>query len=112
LEEEHLEKLCALSRALAILVAIIAAFVAIPQATVVLLVLGGITAICNTPEENMRLYLVTVVLLLGARTLDAIPAIGMSLADIFTNIGVATLGFSIVAISIRIVLRIRNDWAT
>ena len=107
-----MEKLCALSRALAVLAAIIAAFVAIPQATVILLVLGGTAAICNTPEENIRLYLVTVVLILGARTLDAIPAIGMSLADIFTNIGIATLGFSIVAISIRIVLRIKNDWAT
>ena len=105
-----MDKLCALARALAILVAIIAAFVAIPQAAVILLVLGGISAICNTPEDNMRLYLVTVLLILGAKGLEVIPAVGPSLAMIFTNIGVATLGYSIVAISIRIVLRIKNDW--
>lgn len=107
-----MEKFCALSRALAILIAIIAAFVAIPQTAVILLVLGGISAICNTPEENMRLYVVTLVLILGAKTLEVIPAIGTQLAAIFTNIGIATLGFSIVAISIRVALRLRNDWAT
>lgn len=105
-----MDKLCALARALAILVAIVAAFVVIPQVAVILLVLGGISAICNTPEDNMRLYLVTVLLILGAKGLEVIPAVGPALATIFTNIGVATLGYSIVAISIRIVLRIRNDW--
>ena len=105
-----MDKISALARALAILIAIIAAFVVIPQAAVILLVLGGISAIVNTPEDNMRLYLVTVLLILGAKSLEVIPAAGPSLAAIFTNIGLATLGYSIVAISIRIVLRIKNDW--
>lgn len=103
-------KLCALARALAILVAIVAAFVAIPQAAVILLVLGGIAAICNTPEDNIRLYLVTLVLLGFSNMLEVIPAVGTYLAAIFGNIGTATLGYSIVAISIRIVLRIKSDW--
>lgn len=105
-----MDKISALARALAILIAIIAAFVVIPQAAVILLVLGGISAIVNTPEDNMRLYLVTVLLILGAKSLEVIPAAGPALAAIFTNIGLATLGYSIVAISIRIVLRIKNDW--
>ena len=105
-----MDKISALARALAILIAIIAAFVVIPQAAVILLVLGGISAIVNTPEDNMRLYLVTVLLILGAKSLEVIPVAGPALAAIFTNIGLATLGYSIVAISIRIVLRIKNDW--
>lgn len=106
-----MDKLCALARALAILVAIVAAFVVIPQVGVILLVLGGIAAICNTPEDNLRIYIATLVLLGYSHLLAAIPAVGAPLATIFGNIGIATLGYSIVAIAIRIVLRIKSDWA-
>jgi hypothetical protein len=105
-----LDKLCALARAVAILIAIVAAFVAIPQAAAILLVLGGIAAICNTPEDNLRIYIVTIVLLGYSQALDVIPVVGTPLAEIFGNVGTATLGYSVVAIAIRIVLRIKNDW--
>lgn len=105
-----MDKLCALARVIAVLVAIVAAFVAIPQAAAILLVLGGIAAICNSPEDNLRAYLATLVLLGFAHLLDSIPAVGAPLAAIFGNIGLAMLGYSIVAIAIRLVLRIKSDW--
>lgn len=105
-----MDKVCALARLLAILVAIVVAFVDVPQAAVILLVLGGIAAIGNAPEENLRVYVVTLVLLGYAQMLDAIPAVGGPLAAIFANVGVAMLGYSIVAITIRVALRIKSDW--
>ena len=105
-----MEKLCALARAIAILIAIVAAFVAIPQVAVILLVLGAISAIDNTAETSLRVYVVTVVLILGAKSLEVIPAVGVPLAAIFENVGLAMLGYSIAAIAIRIALRIKKDW--
>lgn len=105
-----MEKLCALARILAILIAIAAAFVAIPQVAAILLVLGAISGIDNTSESSLRVYVVTVVLLLGAKSLAAIPAIGDPLAAIFGNIGTAMLGYSIAAIAIRMGLRVKADW--
>jgi hypothetical protein len=105
-----LEKLCAAARAIAVLIAIIAAFVAVPQTAVILLVLGGIAGICNAPEDNLRAYLVTVLLILGAKSLDVIPVAGAPLAMIFGNIGTAMLGYSIVAIAIRLAMRVKRDW--
>lgn len=105
-----MDKLCALARVIAVLVAIVAAFVAIPQAAVILLVLGGIAGVCNTSEGSLRVYVVTILLLADAHLLDAIPAVGTPLAAIFGNVGTAMLGYSIVAIAIRLALRIKADW--
>ena len=105
-----MDKVCALARLIAVLLAIISPFVAIPQLAAILLVLGGISAITNTAEDNMRIYIVTVVLILGAKTLEALPTVGVPLATIFGNLGVALVGVSIVAISMRVVTRIKGDW--
>jgi len=105
-----LEKLCALARVLAILVAIAAAFVAIPQVAAILLVLGAISGIDNTSETSLRVYVVTLVLMAGSRSLEAIPAVGEPLAAIFSNIGMAMLGYSIAAITIRMGMRVKDDW--
>ena len=105
-----MDKLCALARAIAVLIAIIAAFVAIPQVAVILLVLGGISAITNSAEDNMRIYLVTVVLILGAKSLEVIPVAGAPLAAIFGNLATALIGVSMVAITLRVIARIKGDW--
>lgn len=105
-----MQKLSAAARAIAILVAIVAAFVAIPQAAVILLVLGAISGIDNTAETSLRVYVVTVVLILGAKSLEVIPAVGEPLAAIFGNVGTAMLGYSIAAITIRMAMRVRDDW--
>ena len=105
-----MEKVSAAARALAVILAIASAFVTSPLIAPVLLVLGGIAAIGNTPERNSKNYLITIVLLLGARTLEVIPYAGPYLATIFAALGIAFVGASIVAIVITLVLRIKRDW--
>ena len=105
-----MEKVSAAARALAVILAIVSAFVASPLIAPILLVLGGIAAIGNTPERNSKNYLITIVLILGARTLQVIPYAGPYLAAIFAALGVAFVGASIVAITITLEYRIKRDW--
>jgi hypothetical protein len=105
-----MNEITAAARALAIILAIASAFVSFPLMAPLLLVFGGIAAIRNNSEKNSRNYLITIVLILGAKTLQAIPFIGSYLATIFTSLGIAFIGASIVAISITLAYRIKRDW--
>jgi len=106
-----MSKLCGAARALAVLLAIAAAFVTVPYLVPVLLILGAISAITNTPDNNARIFMITIVLLLGAKTLAEIPAIGTWLSAIFTNFGTALLGASVMAIALGVYSRVKSDWA-
>jgi hypothetical protein len=75
-----------------------------------LLIFGGIAAIGNTPERNSKNYLIAIVLILGANTLQAMPYVGSYLATIFESLGVAFVGASIIAITITLEQRIVRDW--
>ena len=90
-----MDKLCAGSRALAFLVAIVAAFATIPQLATVLLVLGGVSAIANKPEDNVRVYLVATVFTVGAKSLGGLIAVGAYLGAIFANVGTAAMGAAV-----------------
>lgn len=105
-----MNEISAAARAFAILVAIASAFVSAPMIVPLLLISGGIAAIKNNSEKNIRNFLMTIVLVLGAKTLQAIPFIGTYLATIFTSLGVAFVGASIVAIVITLAYRIKRDW--
>jgi hypothetical protein len=105
-----MNEISAAARALAVIFAIVSAFISVPIMAPSLLVLGGIAAIKNNSEKNSRNYLITIVLLLGAKTLEAIPAVGSHLATIFASLGTAFVGASIVAIVITLVMRIKQDW--
>jgi len=105
-----MEKISAAARALAVILAIASAFVSNPLIAPVLLLLGGIAAIGNNAERNNKNYLMTIVLLLGAETLRVIPLAGPYLAAIFTSLGVAFVGASIIAIVITLEYRIQRDW--
>ena len=102
--------ICAAARALAIILAIVSAFVSVPLTAPLLLVFGGIAAINNNSEKNSRNYLITIVLLLGARSLRALPVIGSQLATIFISLSLAFVGASIVAIVITLGMRLKRDW--
>ena len=102
--------LCAAARTLAIILAIISAFVSVPLTAPLLLIFGGIAAIKNDSEKNSRNFLITIVLLLGADTLGVLPGIGSYLATIFASLGTAFVGASIVAIVITLALRLKRDW--
>ena len=105
-----MNEICAAARALAVLLAIVSAFINVPLTAPLLLLFGGIAAIKNDSEKNTRNFIITIVLLLGASSLEVIPGIGPHLATMFASLGLAFVGASIVAIVITLALRIKRDW--
>lgn len=103
-------RVSAIGRLLAVLLAIVSAFVSNPIIVPLLLIFGGIAAIGNTPERNSKNYLMAIVLVLGANTLQGFPYVGSYLATIFESLGVAFVGASIIAITITLEQRIVRDW--
>ncbi len=107
-----MEKFSAVGRALAVILAIVSAFVSNPIIAPLLILFGGIAAIGNTPERNSKNYQMAIVLLLGASVLEAVPYVGTYLVAIFTALGIAFVGASIIAITITLEQRIVRDWLT
>ena len=105
-----MHQVTAAARLLAVLLAIASAFVNYNLIAPLLLVLGGIAAVGNTSERNAKNYLMTIVLILGAQMLSVIPYVGSYLATIFNSLGVAFIGASIIAITMTLEGRIRQDW--
>ncbi len=105
-----MKKIFNISRGLAIILAVVAAFVTVPYAAAALLVLGAIAGIANTPEDNSRIFLIALVLMAGAKSLDAIPAVGTHLSAIFGNIGMAAFGVAVMGVSLGLIRRITADW--
>jgi phosphatidylserine synthase len=108
--EEQMDKICALARLIGVIVAIAAAFVAIPQTTTILLILGGISIFSYKPDDYVRIYASAIVLILGGNMLSDIPVVGLPLAAIFGNLGTFLVGSSIVAITLRAFALIKADW--
>jgi len=105
-----MDKVYASARALAILAAIVAAFVTIPYIAPLLLLLGAISGIGNTVENNRYLMLVALVLAIGSKSLDVIPGAGTYLDTIFSGFGTAVLGAVLMGIALGIFRRVRDDW--
>jgi low temperature requirement protein LtrA len=105
-----MNEICAAARALAVILSIVSAFVSVPLTAPLLLLFGGIAAIRNDSEKNARNFIITIVLLLGAKTLEVVPVIGLHLATIFASLGIAFVGASIVAIVITLGYRLKRDW--
>lgn len=105
-----MHKVTAAARALAVLLAIASAFISYSVIAPVLFILGGIAAIGNTSDRNAKNYMMTIVLILGAATLHIIPYVGAYLATIFTSLGIAFTGASLIAITITLESRMRQDW--
>jgi hypothetical protein len=99
-----LDKICTISTLLAVILAIASAFVAVPYSAAILLVLGGIGALntSNKPDLRLRIYAAAIILIIGAKTLVEIPAVGLSLATIFTGVGIAFIGASMVGITLAL----------
>jgi hypothetical protein len=96
---------------LAFLIAIVSAFVAIPNVTAIVLVLGGIGALgsADNPDLRLRIYAAGTILILGAQALDAIPVIGMALANIFSASANVFIGASVVCITLAIIQLLRAN---
>jgi len=111
-EELDLNKLYALARLLAVVVAIVAAFMEVPFVAAVLLVLGAIAGLGVERGDRTRLYVVTLLLVAASKFLEGIPGeIGTYLSAIFTGLGTAYVGASIVALTHSLLLHIKEDWA-
>jgi hypothetical protein len=106
-----LNKLYAVARLLAVVVAIAAAFVTIPYVAAILLVLGGVAGVGVAKEDRTRLYLVALLLVGGSKLLEGIPSVaGTYLAAIFGSLGTAYVGASVVALTLSLLTSIRQDW--
>lgn len=98
------------ARALAVLVAIAAAFATIPDVAIILLVLGAVAGVGNTPEDNNRVFLIAIVLTVGSKLLEAIPGAGTYLSTIFSGIGTAAFGASVTGITLGLYRRTMADF--
>ena len=90
-----------------VLVAIVGAFVAIPQMATVLLVAGLIVGIFVIGDHHVRVMVTALVLTGLAHTFDAVPAVGTYLAAILANIGVLVVGVSVMIILRNIFARLK-----
>jgi hypothetical protein len=106
-----LDKICNIAILLGFVVAIAAAFVTIPNATALLLVLGAIGALntADKPELRVRIYCAAIVLILGAKMLAELPAVGAMLAGIFTGVGALFVGASVVALTLAVAFQVKNN---
>ena len=106
-----MDKICNIAILLALIVAIVAAFVDIPNAAAILIILGAIGGIntADKPEYRVRIYGAAVVLVVGAHMLAEIPAVGTQLAAIFTGVGAAFVGTSVVALTLAIVTQTKAN---
>ena len=105
-----MSKVYGVARVLLVLLAIASAFVTMPTMGMVLLLLGAVTAIGNTPEENNRMILIAVLLMLGSKALDAVPGVGGYLVSIFTNLGLAATGAAVMGVALGLGRRMKSDW--
>lgn len=108
-----MNKVYAASRALGILLAIAAAFVAIPNLNVAaaLVVLGIIAGLGIAEEDGMRVMLAILVLPVIGMALANIPQIGEQLGAVASNLGLTVAGSGATMVVRRIISLLKNDWA-
>ena len=106
-----MDKICTIAILLAFILAIVAAFVAVPYVTAILLILGGIGGLntADKPEYRVRIYGAGIILVLGAHMLAEIPAVGNYLAAIFTAVSLVFVGASVVAITLAVGYQIKAN---
>lgn len=98
------KKIGGLARVIAIVLAIVAGFIAIPNVDValILVVLGLIAGLAYEDENALRLFITVLVLPAVAGALSNIPEIGGQLADAALNVALAAAGAAATVIAIRL----------
>ncbi len=89
----------------ALLVAVVGAFVSIPYAAAILVVLGIVGGYFVIADHHVRVMVSALVLFTLAGSLSAIPAVGSYLAAIFGSLGTFAAGASIMIISRNVYAR-------
>lgn len=107
-----MNKVYAGARALGILLAIVAAFVVIPNVNVAaaLVILGIITGLGVAEENTQRVMIATLVLPVIAAALTNVPQIGEQLSAIASNLGLSIAGSAATVVVARVISRVRSDW--
>lgn len=90
---------------IAVALAVVGAFVAIPHAAVILLV-AGLAFGFTIKDEQVRVLVSALVLSTLANTFDVIPEAGSYLTAIFASIGVFAAGAALMIISRNLVKRL------
>lgn len=105
------KKVAGLARVLAILLAIVAAFVALGalDTALVLFVLGLIAGLGYDEDNITRMFLVILVLPIVAAGLNTIPQIGAQLGSIATNVQMAASGAAATVIVFRLFNLAKGD---
>lgn len=98
----NLEKIVGL---LALVVAVVGAFVSIPYAAAILVVLGIVGGFFVIADHHVRVMVSALVLGALAGSLNHIPAVGGYLAGIFGSLGIFAAGASIMIISRNVYAR-------
>lgn len=92
---------------IAILLAIVGAFVTIPYAAAILLILGLFVGLSIIPDHHVRVMVSALVLASLSHTFDAIPQLGSYLATILSSIGVFAAGGALMIILRNIYARFK-----
>ena len=99
-----MEKVGGLATLLAVLLAIVTGFVAIPgmDTALIILILGIIGGIVADQDGAIRMFLAVLVLPAIGAALGAVPAVGGYLTAIFGNLAVAAAGVSAMLVARRL----------
>jgi hypothetical protein len=90
-----------------LLVAIVGAFVSIPYAAAILVIIGLVTGTGIAAADHVRVIVSAIALATLSGALTPIPGIGPYLAAIFTNISMLTAGAALIIISMNIYRRFK-----
>lgn len=106
-----LQKIGAGARAVAVILAIVAAFVAIPTLDValLLLVLGLIAGLALTDADRISIIVTALALPLLATVLNALPTVGPQLAAAANNLGVVAAASAATLIAIGLFDLVKGD---
>ena len=96
--------------AVGLLLAVVAAFVNVPNAALLLAILGVVASFAVLPEHHVRVIVTALALTALAGTFNAIPSVGMYVTAILGNLGALVAGAALQIIVRNIVNRLRN-WA-
>jgi hypothetical protein len=81
-----------------VLLAIVGAFVTIPYAAAILLIIGLFLGLSIIPDHHVRVIVSALALATLSHTFDAIPQLGSYLATILSNLGVLAAGAALMII--------------
>jgi len=104
-----MEKVSGLARALTVVVAVIAAFVAIPEVMLVLVVLGLIAGLGYNAAAIPNLTLTILVLPLAGAALANIPNVGEQLNAVAGNVALGLAGAAATAVAVSLFNLVKGD---